>query len=58
MKQNKRFDYEKLREVLRLHKLWLDNKEGGCRADLQSANLISANLNNANLSYAKLSGPS
>jgi len=54
MKQNKRFDYEELREVLRLHKLWLGNKEGGCRADLWSANLINADLSSANLSYAKL----
>jgi len=54
MKQNKRFDYEELREVLRLHKLWLDNERGGRRADLTYANLSNADLNRSYLSGAEL----
>lgn len=32
---------EELDEILRKHKLWLDNHGGGERADLSSANLSS-----------------
>jgi len=45
---------EKLAEILKKHKLWLDNKEGGERANLSRANLSGANLSGANLSRADL----
>lgn len=43
-------------EVLRKHKMWLNDEEGGERADLTGANLRGANLTGANLLYANLSG--
>lgn len=46
---------EKLAEIMEKHKRWLNNEEGGERADLSDANLSDANLSNANLSYADLS---
>ena len=46
---------EKLAEILAAHKLWLNNEEGGVRADLSGANLSGANLRGANLSWANLS---
>ena len=60
----------KLNEILRKHKMWLNDEEGGVCANLSNANLAYANLSNtdlydanldhanlayANLSYAKLS---
>ena len=50
-----------LTEILRLHKLWLENTPEGNRADLSDANLsgaylIGANLSGANLIGANLSG--
>ena len=47
-------EQSKLNEILRLHKLWLDDK-GGERANLRYANLRYANLRYANLRYANLS---
>jgi uncharacterized protein YjbI with pentapeptide repeats len=49
-----------LKEVLRLHKLWLEGNDVGVRAnlgnvDLSYADLSNANLFSANLSYANLS---
>ena len=67
----KRYTPEELAEVLRLHKLWLDDEEGGERAnlagaaltraklalaDLTRANLAGANLAGANLAWANLAG--
>ena len=46
----------RLEEVLKLHKLWLEDKEGGCCADLSDANLSGANLSGADLSGANLRG--
>ncbi len=46
---------EELGVLLRKHKLWLENKEGGERADLSRANLSEANLSDADLSGADLS---
>jgi hypothetical protein len=61
----KTYTKDELQEILRLHKLWL-NDEGGemanlsganlSRADLSGANLSRANLSRANLSGANLSG--
>ena len=41
-----------LNEVLRLHRLWLENKLGGVKANLRGANLRGANLRGANLEGA------
>ena len=45
---------EELNDILKKHKLWL-NDEGGERAYLYNADLYNANLSNANLSNADLS---
>lgn len=47
---------EKLAEILKKHKLWLNNKDGGERADLRWADLSGADLNGADLRWAELSG--
>jgi hypothetical protein len=44
----------KIAEVLRLHSLWLKNKDGGKKADLHGADLRGANLRDANLRGADL----
>ena len=46
---------EKLVDILQKHKLWLEGKPAGERANLSCANLSSANLRSANLSSANLS---
>ena len=51
----KTYTKEELTEVLRLHKLWLNDYENGIRADLSRANLYEANLSRADLSGANLS---
>ena len=51
-----RYTPEQITEVLRLHKLWLDDEEGGVRANLVRANLDGANLVRANLYGANLDG--
>jgi len=48
------FTQDKINEILRLHLLWLENKEDGVRANLEYANLESANLKCANLKCANL----
>jgi hypothetical protein len=45
-----------IEETLKKHKLWVEGKEGGVRANLYGANLPRANLPRANLSGAYLSG--
>ena len=47
---------EELDEILRLHKLWLEGKDGGKRANLKGANLRGANLLMDNLHLADLRG--
>lgn len=47
---------EELQEILRKHKLWLEGKEGGERADLHDANLRYADLCYADLHGADLRG--
>ena len=47
---------DELKEILRLHKLWLDNSPDGERANLRGANLRGADLCGANLRGANLSG--
>ena len=46
---------EEIKEVLRLHQLWLNSDMGGVRANLRCANLRSADLSCANLRSADLS---
>ena len=45
---------EELNEILRKHKLWLEEKEGGKRANLYGADLREADLHGANLYGADL----
>ena len=45
---------EKLQKILEKHKKWLNNEEGGERANLRGANLRGANLRGANLDYSCL----
>ena len=45
---------DQLQEILHLHKKWLNNEEGGVRANLTNANLTNANLTDANLTNANL----
>ena len=47
---------EELNIVLEKHKKWLDEKEGGERANLRGADLGDANLRSADLRLADLSG--
>jgi uncharacterized protein YjbI with pentapeptide repeats len=47
---------EDIKEVLRLHGMWLRDEEGGKRADLNGANLRGAYLRGAYLHGADLSG--
>ena len=43
-----------LKNILKLHKKWLNNEEGGLKADLRGAELRGANLRGANLRGADL----
>lgn len=45
---------ETLNEILEKHKLWLEGKEDGVKADLREADLRGANLRDANLYGADL----
>ena len=45
---------EELQETLRLHKMWLNNEDGGKRANMSCWSLRSADLRLANLSSADL----
>jgi len=47
---------KELREILNLHKKWINKDEGGVRANLLEANLLGANLLEANLLGANLLG--
>lgn len=47
---------EELSEILKLHKMWLDDDEGGSRANLIGANLEGANLQGARLQNVNLEG--
>ena len=47
-------DNEKLKEILERHRKWLNNEDGGERADLCGANLCGADLCGANLYGADL----
>ena len=49
------FTKEQLTEILSKHKAWLNNEDGGERANLRSANLRSADLSYADLRSADLS---
>ena len=45
-----------LKNILKLHKKWLNDEEGGLKADLRGADLSGANLYGANLRRANLRG--
>ena len=45
-----------LKQILELHKKWLNNEDGGKRADLSGADLSGADLRSADLGGADLSG--
>ena len=47
-------DNEKLKEILERHRKWLNDEDGGERANLYEANLYEANLYGANLREADL----
>ena len=49
------FTKEQLAELLAKHRAWLNNEDGGERANLSSADLSSADLRYADLSYTNLS---
>ena len=51
----KKYTKEELTEILAKHKKWLNDEDGGERANLSYANLSSADLSSANLRYADLS---
>jgi len=51
-----KMDNKKLAESVRLHGLWLQDNDGGKRADLHEANLSGADLSWANLRGADLRG--
>ena len=51
----KTYTPDELQAILAKHKAWLDNEDGGKRADLSYANLSYADLSNANLRFADLS---
>ena len=46
---------EELKNILKAHKKWLNNEDGGIRANLRGANLRGANLRGTNLRYVDLS---
>ena len=46
---------EEIKKVLELHEKWLNNEQGGGRANLREANLSGANLSGADLCKANLS---
>ena len=54
MKELRKITQEELEEILHKHELWLENKEGGEKADLSYVDLRGANLEYANLEYANL----
>ena len=54
MTELRKITKEELKEVLRKHKLWLDKKEGGEKADLREADLSEADLRWADLRWADL----
>lgn len=49
-------EQKKLDEILEKHRKWLNDEEGGGRANLRGANLRGANLRDANLENADLRG--
>ena len=52
--KEKIMEKEKLKEILEKHKLWLNGKDGGVRANLRDADLSGANLRDADLRNANL----
>lgn len=46
---------EKERKIIKNHEKWLNNEEGGERADLSNTDMSNTNLSNTNLFYADMS---
>ena len=51
----KTYSVDELKEILRLHKMWINSEPGGVRANLSGANLSGASLYGADLYGADLS---
>ena len=51
----KKISEKELKEILDLHKKWLNYEEDGIRADLSCVDLIGVDLSNSDLRYANLS---
>ena len=49
-------DGRSLKEVLELHKKWLEGEKSGKKADLSYEDLSNTDLSDLNLSYANLEG--
>ena len=56
MQNLKKISNEELKNILELHKKWLNNEKGGKRADLSYVDLAGVDLTNVDLSYADLKG--
>ena len=52
----KTYTKEELKEIITKHKLWLDDEEGGERANLSYSDLHGSNLLGSDLRYSNLSG--
>ena len=52
----KNISQEELNKILKKHKMWLNDEEGGERADLRYTNLSDADLSKTDLTYADLTG--
>jgi len=51
----KTYTHEELKEILKLHKMWLLEKERGKRADLSGSDISCSNLSCSNLSGSDIS---
>ena len=47
---------EELTEIIRLHKMWLNDEDGGIKANISHSNLRGSDLRGSNLSGSNLSG--
>jgi uncharacterized protein YjbI with pentapeptide repeats len=52
----KTINAEELKEIIRRHALWLDDKDGGVKADLSDCDLRGSDLSDCDLSDCDLSG--
>lgn len=52
----KKYTQEELKKIVKRHKMWLNDEDGGKQANLEGANLRDANLRDADLQGADLWG--